>query len=564
MAIRDLRSSPAPFTSVDTEFCVIGAGMAGLFVARRLARAGRRVTVLESGQAVFDGQSHALNEIVDVYGRYSRALDGRFRGLGGSSSRWGGRIVPIYQHDTRPRSYLGLEGWPFPYEELAPYAAEVEDVFGLPHDAFGAEAMQRVHLDTAFPVDDQDFTGRLAKWINFRQCNLATVWRNELDALDSLDIWLGATVTNFRLDDERGMLTEVEARDFSGKTIRVRAERFVVAAGTIETTRLLLCLDAQSDNRAFASTPALGHYFQDHIKSEVATISRQHQALSNRLFAYHYLDGTRRSLHLDLTTEAQEQDGGTSAFVYAAMDLSQSSLSLVKSVVRGLQHGHLRPRDFTALVGEIPLMLRSAWWLYTKGQVFMPESVRLGVQIAIEQLPQWDNHIRLASERDALGMPKAELHWLPRNEDERTFETTARRLRNYWSRIGLDASCPLTWLAGAENGRERYVDRADAYAHPSGSSRMGTDPANSVVNPDLVCHAIPNLSVASASVFPSSGSANPTFTILQLALRHADTLLRQATQAVGQLPRQAGSASLSAAMAPLNASATRATSSSSI
>jgi choline dehydrogenase-like flavoprotein len=70
--------------------------------------------------------------------------------------------------------------------------------------------------------------------------------------------------------------------------------------------------------------------------------------------------------------------------------------------------------------------------------------------------------------------------------------------------------------------------------------------------------------VASASVFPSSGSANPTFTILQLALRHADTLLRQATQAVGQLPRQAGSASLSAAMAPLNASATRATSSSSI
>lgn len=564
MAIRDLQASSEQTTRRDTEFCVIGAGMAGLFLARRLARAGRRVTVLESGRDGFDERSHALNEIVDIHGRYRRALDGRYRGLGGSSSRWGGRVVPIDEHDIRPRPYLGLEGWPFPHAELAAYADEVEDVFGLPHDAFGADAIRRVHLDSAFPVDDAEFTGRLAKWINFRRCNLATVWRAELEAQDGIEIWLGATVTDFRLDTERGRLGEVEARDLSGKTIRVRAERFIIAAGTIESTRLLLWLDAQSNRRAFASTPTLGHYFQDHIKCEVATISREHQALSNRLFAYHYLDGTRRSLHLDLTTGAQEQDGGTSAFAYAAMDLSQSSLHLVKSVVRGLQSGHLRARDFTALLGEIPLMLRSAWWLYTKGQVFMPENVRLGVQIAIEQLPQWDNHIRLASERDALGMPKAELHWMPRAEDERTFQTTARRLRSYWRRIDLDDKCPLTWLAGEEHGLGRYVDRGDAYAHPSGSARMGTNPATSVVGPDLVCHAISNLSVASAAVFPSSGSANPTFTILQLALRHADMLLGKATGSVQAVPRQAGSASLTEAMAPLSASAMRTTSSTSI
>lgn len=565
MSIRDLSSSPEQFRTSDTEFCVIGAGMAGLFLARRLAKAGHRVTVLESGKLGFDERSHALNEIVDVHGHYSRALDGRYRGLGGSSSRWGGRVVPIYEHDARPRPYLGLEGWPFPHEELDKYAAEVEDVFGLPHDAFGAEAIRRVRLDTAFPPDDPDFNGRLAKWINFRQCNLATVWRKELEELDAIEIWLGATVTNFQLDRERGTIAAVDAKDFSGKTIRVRARHFVVAAGTIETTRLLLWLDAQSGNRAFESTGALGHYFQDHIKSEVATISRQHQALSNKLFAYHYVDGTRRSLHLDLTTGAQEQDEGTSAFVYAAMDLSQSSLNLVKSVVRGLQRGQLKPRDFTALVGEIPMMLRSAWWLSTKGQVFMPESVRLGVQIAIEQRPNWDNQIRLATERDALGLPKAELHWMPRDEDERTFQTTAKRLRNYWSRIGLDAKCPLTWLVGEAGQPERFVDRADAYAHPSGSARMGSDRASSVVGPDLICHAIPNLSVASAAVFSSSGSANPTFTILKLALRHADSLLHKATQAAVEVPsRQAGSANLAVAMAPLSASATRATSSSSI
>jgi choline dehydrogenase-like flavoprotein len=53
---------------------------------------------------------------------------------------------------------------------------------------------------------------------------------------------------------------------------------------------------------------------------------------------------------------------------------------------------------------------------------------------------------------------------------------------------------------------------------------MGDDPATSVVDRQLRVHAISNLSVASASAFPSSGSANPTFTIMQLAMRAADAI----------------------------------------
>lgn len=525
MAIRELTAATNGASIRGAEFCILGGGMAGLFIARKLALAGHRVVVLESGKAGFDEETHELNRIVDVRGRYRRALDGRYRGLGGSSSRWGGRVLPIHEHDAGPRTYVGMASWPFAHAELQRYAEEVEDVFHLPHGPFGTAALEKAGLAEHFPAADPDFQGRLAKWINFRHCNLATVWGKELRGLPNLELWLAATVTDFCLDVERGRLGAVTATDGRGNSMKVEAERFVLTAGTIESTRLLLWLNAQSGNRAFAGNRALGRYFQDHLKVEAATISRQHQSLSNQLFGYHYVDGTRRSLHLDLTPAAQEADGSTSAFVYAAMDLSQSSLSLLKSVARGVQSGQLKARELVALTGELPLMMRSAWWLFAKGQVYMPANVRLAVQIAIEQQPVWENHIGLSSERDRLGVPRAEVHWQPTARDEASFRSTAARLRRYWTRAGLDQTAPLTWLLGEAGDETRFVDRAEAYAHPSGSTRMGTDPATSVVGPDLTCHAVPNLSVVSASVFPSSGSANPTYTILQLALRHADDLL---------------------------------------
>ena len=54
---------------------------------------------------------------------------------------------------------------------------------------------------------------------------------------------------------------------------------------------------------------------------------------------------------------------------------------------------------------------------------------------------------------------------------------------------------------------------------------MGVNPRTSVVNSLLACHAVPNLFVASAAVFPSSGSANPTLTIMQIACRAAESVM---------------------------------------
>src|SRR3954463_11480964 len=137
MAICTLPLTSTAETKRLAPICVIGAGIAGLLVALRLARVGRRVIVVESGTDTFNAQINQLNDIEDQFGRYSRAFTGRFREFGGNSAYWGGRLIPLSSHDTGERPYLSLPGWPFPASELEAYGPEIEKIFGV--DAFSYE-----------------------------------------------------------------------------------------------------------------------------------------------------------------------------------------------------------------------------------------------------------------------------------------------------------------------------------------------------------------------------------------------------------------------------------------
>ena len=95
MTIRPLRSGEPEDLAAD--LCIVGGGMAGLLLAARLC-ATRRVVVLESGPAS-GAPLDALNAVEDVGGRYATAQTGRIRALGGASTVWGGRLLPITAAD---------------------------------------------------------------------------------------------------------------------------------------------------------------------------------------------------------------------------------------------------------------------------------------------------------------------------------------------------------------------------------------------------------------------------------------------------------------------------------
>ena len=521
MSINTLASENKTVNLVVAPICVIGAGIAGLLVARRLARSGQRVVVVESGDESGSEASNLLNEIDDPNGLYGRSLSGRHRGLGGTSSRWGGRMIPISEHEAEARDYIAQPEWPMQLNNLAEYEDEIERLFGVApgtHEDIPAERMKRV-----FPKGEVSLSPRWAKCPSFKRCNVATVLKGELASQKNLEIWLDATVCGFEVDRTSGRLAAITARNFGGGELKVRADQFIVAAGTIESTRLLLLLDAASEHRAFAGCDALGRYFQDHLKAEVATISRDNAYESNRLFAYRFVDGTRRDLHLELAAPAQEEDEVASAFAYVSMDLAESPLAGVKKLAQGLQRRDIDWREMGRVSGNLALVAKALWWRMERKQLYVPPSVKLRLMACVEQLPHRKNRIALSATRDRLGLPKALLEWAPTSEDEITFRSLTRNVAAYWTAAGFDRVAPLQWAKCAVDAAIPIISQAEACAHPSGSTRMGNDPNHSVVGADLRCHAVPNVAVVSASVFPTAGSANPTFTIMKLALWLADS-----------------------------------------
>lgn len=521
MSVRKLSSESNTVNLVVAPVCVIGAGIAGLLVARRIAQSGQRVVVVESGDESGSEASNLLNEIDDPNGLYGRSLTGRHRGLGGTSSRWGGRMIPISEHEVEARSYIAQPEWPMPLGQLAGYEDEIERLFGVAPGTHEDIPAERIRRD--FPKGEASLSPRWAKCPSFKRCNVATLLEGELASQKNLEIWLDATVCGFELDRAGGRLAAITARNFGGGELMVRADQFIVAAGTIESTRLLLLLDAASEHRAFAGCAALGRYFQDHLKAEVATISRRNAYESNRLFAYRFVDGTRRDLHLELAAPAQEEDEVASAFAYVSMDLAESPLAGVKKLAQGLQRREVDWRDVGRVSRNVVLVAKSLWWRLERKQLYVPPSVKLRLMACVEQLPHWSNRIALSDARDRLGMPKVLLEWAPTSEDEITFRSLARNIGAYWTAAGFDRIAPLQWAKCAADAAIPIIDQAEACAHPSGSTRMGRDPQQSVVGPDLRCHAVPNVAVVSASVFPTAGSANPTFTIMKLALWLADS-----------------------------------------
>jgi choline dehydrogenase-like flavoprotein len=182
------------------------------------------------------------------------------------------------------------------------------------------------------------------------------------------------------------------------------------------------------------------------------------------------------------------------------------------------------PRDLTRLAADSASLMRGVYWRYVRSRHFWPADLRHTVNVWIEQLPDYANHIALSEQCDAYGVPLARIEWQPTEADERTFQACIEKLKSYWKRHDLTQIGRLDWVAGLSEGTVPVNSKASALLHPSGSTRMGMNPRDSVVDSELRCHAVRNLSIASASAFPTAGSANPTLAILELALRAADAM----------------------------------------
>lgn len=453
------------------DICIIGAGPSGLTLAAALVESGQSIVLLESGSWKSDERTDRLNDGPTHGWPYAGLGRTRHRQIGGTPHHWNTWFEGKKYARYAPLDPVDLErpGWPFGFDTLEPWYREAQRLCRL--EPFGYEA-HRALLNSGTPA----LTTRIYQYGPAEVFTLALP--QQLREASNVILCHSATVCQLHAEAS-GRLARVEAKTLDGITLSVTAGTFVLAAGAVENARLLL--SSLGNHSGW-----VGRCFMEHPRDRSITFRPSSETRKHLDFyeLHRSLEGAIITGRLALRPEVLRQ-----------RSLPNASMTFLPTGGDGLL-----PR----ILQRVGLITRNR----------LSRSATVQVLINLEQLPHPDNRIVLSKELDELGVPRPELHWEWRTEEQEALH----RLRTLIAgELGSIGSVQLD-----------HSSHPDPNAHHhAGTTRMHADPAQGVVDSDGKVHGMANVFVTGSSILPSAGFANPALTIVALALRLADHLIRR-------------------------------------
>ena len=460
----------------EPDIAIIGSGPAGMTLAAELHAAGKDVLVLEAGGNTFSERSQDIYRGAIPGDDYHLLDEVRLRYLGGSSNHWGGRCRPLDAIDFEARADIPGTGWPISRADLDPYAARAAQILEI------AGGFEDETLDHGFE--------RLEYQWSDPPVRFGLDYLPLFEAAQGPALCLEANVTG--LETENGRVTAATVRDYDGNSARVRAGHFVLACGGIENSRLLLHFNAATEGRLVPQDAALGRYWMDHGNTELG------HALLEEVPA-------------EMIVLAMEPD-------------RQRALRALNGILLVQPRGDDSRGWALDLAADLACHApRLGDWAYNRlGRTLYCDARIAGVW---EMAPHRDNRITLsATERDRFDIPKTVLHLAGTAQDRRTARQMALQYGEFLARSGGGRLLMRDWLRDEDAAPDFPEDWLMNQYHHLGGTRMSARAGEGVVDSDLRVWGQENLHVAGSSVFPTGGYANPTYTIVQLALRLADHL----------------------------------------
>jgi len=533
MKTDDLRTLPKNEV-IEADVCIVGSGPAGLTIARELAHQAIEVVIIESGGLTRQPDADALNEIQSIGAqREGEQWLVRNRIIGGSSHTWRGRCAPFDDIDYERRAWVPYSGWPFTARDLEPFLARTNHHLGLSSGTgfTGRELWTLIGRHARHQDFDQDLL-RPFFWQFSRDAeNPRDFMRFGPRALKELNApniraIAQATVTHINTSPDGASVDSLEIASLDGERSTVRAKTVVLCAGGIENARLLLASNRTIPSGVGNRHDVVGRFLMDHPRTTVATFDPI-AAMDVRGRFGHYLlstaSGIQNVMHgLTLSPAVQKKERLLNCAVWLnEVPAADNPWCALRRLRRG--EGNVI-RDAGALASNMGLVaagvgrrMRERTLIARRGM--LQKLHRLELYSFVEQQPNPDSRITLGDQMDKLGMRVARVDWRIGEEEQRTFRRIAQLVHQEFKRVGMTP--PML---------ENYVtdDRVPIVmcdsAHPTGTTRMSTDPRLGVVDADCQVHGVEGLFISGSSVFPTTGHANPTHMIVAVAIRLADKL----------------------------------------
>ncbi len=480
---------------LECEVCIVGAGAAGITLASELAGTRARVIVLESGGFDTDAETQRLYDGEIVGQGYAPLARTRVRVFGGSTSHWEGWCRPLDERDLSERPWVPHSGWPLAWRELDQYYARAHEICELgPYD-YRPGHWARATRTSPLPLRDPRFEPAVYQFSPPTRFGVA--YRDDLASASGVLVFLQANAIGIVRRADARAVERVDVATLSGGRFTVKARDVVVAAGGIENARLLLLSRLGNDH------DLVGRYFADHPHASAALVALPKSLLDDSFYEFRRTPAVH--VRGAIVTSTQLERERQILRLGATLDrIADDPL---------VPHDSSRERHIEEFGEDVAAVARS---LDGRG-----EHALYALFVRGEQAPNPDSRITLGSDRDALGLPKVRLDWRLTELDRRTVREALKALA-----VALGAAA-LGRLYTRPVAEEAFWPNIFYGHHHVGTTRMHPDPRRGVVDADSRVHGLENLYIAGSSVFPTSGYANPTLTIVALSLRLGEHLKRR-------------------------------------
>lgn len=516
----DLNECPLPRISADV--AIVGAGAAGLILARRLVAQRLSVVLLESGGLDYEPETAALNQGAVTGQDYYELEDARLRFLGGTTAIWGGRSAELNPIDFTARSWVPHSGWPIDHATLAGYYREARRHLDLPDRHAPKPPLDLDGEELSFHSWQFD-----QRFDRFAAQNCADLFENP-----RVTVVTHATVRELVLAASGEAIEALDVVNLRGNQLRVGARHFVLAAGGLENPRILLASRSVAPNGVGNDRDLVGRFFMEHPHARGGRILDA--SAWPLLAAFQRRQGADGAMysHLIAPSPALQKREGllNSSLTIAARRPADGRQAMAIRAYSSAKHKARPDRKGRMLWRTLKRVTRAAQNVVDPARPWLAHRLgmaELAIVVRAEQAPNPHSRVKLGNERDALGMPRIELDWRLNEQDVSSVAGLVRALGRVLAHKKLGRVELADWLEDPASGWVTdpliSMHTIGGYHH-MGTTRMSSDRATGVVDAHCRVHGIANLHVAGSSVFPTGGWANPTLTIMALALRLGDRI----------------------------------------
>lgn len=524
---------------IEADLCIIGAGAAGITLATALRNSGLDIVLLEAGGLEIEAESQEVYE-GDIVGLDYYPIDStRLRYFGGSTNHWSGRCMKLDPIDFKKRPWIPYSGWPIDRAELLPYYEQAKTVIGLNQWFEQSEFWE--HFDVNQPGFDPSILALNTD--QKRPTRFGEVYRGDLEAAERITVWLHANLLDIGVNQNASHVHAVTIGSFKGNEAKVKAKAFVLACGAMENARLLLASRSVESHGFGNRHDVVGRFFSDHAHMLIGDIGTADPVPLLDALRRQFQSGSEFVPRLALSDALQEQYGVTNTACWLVNELENSegldAATDLMERMRGIEGAPPLTSSALRVMANLDDVAVAAWQRFIQGRKTVQNVTYVGLFGCTDPVPNPESRVMLDHEAvDSFGMPRVVLDWRLTEQDHISMKKLAEAIGSELARTGLGRLKLHEWFVEESGddwmGRFHQSEEAKRFSyldwisnHNIGTTRMSDDPKQGVVDANCKLHYVDNFWIAGSSVFSTSGSAQPTFSIVALALRLADHLREQ-------------------------------------